>query len=211
MTETTRTLSEMVLVLASGLGLGLAVNAASSDGLDLQRDYFPTAAPEVAVAEASPPAEHPEDAPTVDSPLDPAVLERLAAKGLSAVTFAETRALYEDPMYAYEAYVFIDARDDDHYGIGHIPGAHQFDHFRAERFQETMMQIIPTAMNIVVYCNGGDCEDSESAALFLLGLGADPGHLAVFTGGITEWKSRGMPVERGARNSGDLLEDGDKP
>ena len=46
-------------------------------------------------------------------------------------------------MYAYEAYVFIDARDDDHYSQGHIPGAHQFDHYRADRYQEAMLQIIP--------------------------------------------------------------------
>ena len=54
-------------------------------------------------------------------------------------------------------------------------------------------------MEIVVYCNGGDCEDSESAALFLLGLGADPERIRVFTGGITEWTERGMPLEQGSQ------------
>lgn len=226
MTPIARTFTEMVLVLASGIGIGLVVNESSPDGLDLQRDYFPKAAvssqpaattgqssaesaapPPTGLTGQEPATADPAPGPATDeAPLDPAVLERLASKGLRAATFAETRALYEDPMYAYEAYVFIDARDDDHYGEGHIPGAYQFDHFRADRYQEQMMQIIPTAMSIVVYCNGGDCEDSESAALFLLGLGADPSQLAVYTGGITQWRDQHMPVELGARNSGDLEE-----
>jgi rhodanese-related sulfurtransferase len=201
----------MGLVLATGLGIGLVVNAASENGLELGRDYFPSAVSTQPKTQESVPS--PEDRESVtpsvvpETPIDSQLLERLASKGLRAVTFEEVVQRFEDPMYSYEAYVFIDARDDDHYAQGHIPGAHQFDHYRADRFQEAMLQLIPTSMDIVVYCNGGDCEDSESAALFLLGLGADPTRVAVFTGGITEWTERGMPVERGAMNSGDI-EDG---
>ncbi len=246
-----RLLVETGLVLVTGLALGLASNALSSDGLELGRDYFPkgaaTARPvsdpvaepvpepvpepgsesaaepvsDSAAGDPTPPDASPAPPPATDgltgaappdvgSPpddaVDPAVVERLAAKGLRAATFSEVRALHEDPMYAYEAYVFIDARDDDHYADGHIPGARQFDHFHPERHQEALLQVLPTAMEIIVYCNGGDCEDSESAALFLMGMGADPQRLRVYAGGITEWRARGMPVERGARNSGDLEE-----
>ena len=137
--------------------------------------------------------------------LAPAVVARLAAKGLTPVTHDEAVQLWQDPMYAYEAYIFIDARDDSHYTAGHIPSAYQFDHFRAERFQDQMLQLLPTAMEVVVYCNGGDCEDSESAALFLIGLGADPAHLRIYTGGIAEWQAAGLPVETGERLSGVIV------
>ncbi len=225
----TRTLSEMLLVLAAGLLLGLTVNAFSSQGLDLGRDYFPSgvagssatgsseqdqdAAPPAAAdpiqespvteGEAESPApEDAQDTSPESAPLSADVQQRLAEKGLRGINHSEAHALWQDPMYEYEAYAFIDARDDDHYAAGHIPGAYQFDHFRAERFQEQMLMLLPTSMKVVVYCNGGDCEDSESAALFLLALGANPDTLSVYTGGIAEWEEQGLPVETGARNSG---------
>ena len=204
MSPTLRSVFEMTLVLGTGLGVGLIMNAVSENGLDLQQDYFPGGTSRTASPAEVPPT--PESDSSAAGSIDPELLNRLASKGLTAATFEEVVERFEDPMYAYEAYVFIDARDDDHYSQGHIPGAHQFDHYRADRYQEAMLQIIPTSMEIVVYCNGGDCEDSESAALFLLGLGADPERIRVFTGGITEWTGRGMPLEQGARNSGVMLD-----
>jgi rhodanese-related sulfurtransferase len=58
----------------------------------------------------------------------------------------------------------------------------------------------------VVYCNGGECEDSEFAAIMLRDAGVPREMLFVFAGGIVEWKAAGLPVETGPRGSGQLLQ-----
>ena len=60
------------------------------------------------------------------------------------------------------------------------------------------------ATKIVVYCSGGNCEDSEFAALTLKEAGAPLDRIAVYAGGITDWTAKGLPIEVGARNSGNL-------
>ena len=60
------------------------------------------------------------------------------------------------------------------------------------------------AGQVVDYCTGGDCEDSEFAALTLSNAGVPKKKLFVFGGGMTEWATNGLPVEVGKRKSGNL-------
>jgi len=157
--------------------------------------------------EARAPATGSETPPASTTPadeLDGAVVERLRSKGLQALGLAEAEAWWRDPLTTYEAYLFVDARDDAHYAEGHIPGAWAFDPFRPELHLQELLPLLPSSERIVVYCNGGACEDSENAALTLLAYGADPSHVWVFAGGITAWRAAGLPIERGARGSGEL-------
>ena len=104
--------------------------------------------------------------------------------------------------------MFIDARDDKHYSEGHIPGAWQFNHYRAENY---LAEVVPVCMNaeqIIVYCAGGDCEDSESAAIMLRDASVPGEKLHVYAGGYNEWLKLEAPVETGARRSGQLLKRG---
>ena len=101
--------------------------------------------------------------------------------------------------------IFIDARDDHHYASGHIPGAWQFHHYRAENYLPAVLPVCLTALQVVVYCTGGDCEDSEFAAIMLREAGVPRDALSVYAGGITEWTANGLPVETGTRRSGELL------
>ena len=55
-----------------------------------------------------------------------------------------------------------------------------------------------------MYCHGGDCEDSEFAAIMLKDNGIAKEKLFVYGGGITEWTDHGLPVEIGSHNSGRL-------
>ena len=65
------------------------------------------------------------------------------------------------------------------------------------------MQVCLTAQQIVFYCNGGDCDDSEHAAIMLRdSIGMPKEKVFVYGGGIAEWTSNGLPIEVGARNSG---------
>ncbi|MHC5210564.1 MAG: rhodanese-like domain-containing protein [Planctomycetota bacterium] len=221
-------LLEASLVVAAGLALGWAGNELSPRGLRVDRDYFPRA-PTTAVMNAvapegprSDPAGDPAgDAaapapPATDTTGDPAApatdvagdpgqqkaVERLQARGLVPFHFDEARATFEDDMYAAGAYLFLDARSEEEHALGHIPGAYVFDHYHIERYLNEIMALAPSSMRMVVYCSGGDCEDSEFAAATLAELLPDPGVLRVYVGGMTEWEQRDMPIETGPRGSG---------
>jgi len=140
-----------------------------------------------------------------EDPFAPAdVLQRLAARGLQPMTFEEARATFEDPMYELGAFAFVDARQPRPYAEGHIPGAWLFDRYRPDGYLADMQTLIATSQRLVVYCNGGQCDDSEFAAEFLRQFGARPDQLFVFVGGMEQWRHEDMPVETGARGSGDL-------
>ena len=100
--------------------------------------------------------------------------------------------------------MFIDARDDVNYSVGHIPGAYQFDPYHLEKYRATVIPICQAAEQVVVYCTGGDCEDSEFAAIALRDSGIANQKLFVFAGGITEWTDNQLPVEIDVRKSGRL-------
>lgn len=116
--------------------------------------------------------------------------------------------LYEDPNYQNGLYVFVDARIDDLYEEGHIPGAYHYNHFRKSRDLDTILAVCAGATKIVVYCEGGMCEDSEMAAEDLVMNGVDYTILSIYGVGFQGWRSQGLPIERGARNSGEIIEGG---
>ena len=129
---------------------------------------------------------------------------RLKEKGLQPIDGREAEQLFRDPLRELESIVFIDARDDRHYAEGHIPGAFQFDRYYPEKHLPAVLSTCLNATKIVVYCSGGNCEDSEFAALTLKDAGAPLDRIAVYAGGIADWAAKGLPIELGVRNSGNL-------
>jgi rhodanese-related sulfurtransferase len=219
MKELKRLPLEAMLVLAVGVGIGLAGNRLNSDGLTLSRDYFPRTAP---VAPTQPPPSPTNGdgdgrmlngatpgarnavAPTPDAG-ESITIQRLHQHGLQIISDADVFAAFEDPSRAEGLIVFIDARNDHLYAEGHIPGAYQFDHYYMERYLDQVLPAIFVAEKVIVYCGGGDCEDSEFASVELLRQGADNTRLFVYPGGLAEWKRNGRPVEKGARDSGFIV------
>ena len=111
--------------------------------------------------------------------------------------------LFHDPRREQDGVIFIDARDDEHYRAGHVPGAYHFDRFRPEQYLTNVLQACLVAQQMVFYCNGGDCDDSEHAAIMLRdSIGIPKEKVFVYGGGLTEWITNGLPVELGLRNSG---------
>jgi rhodanese-related sulfurtransferase len=195
---------EALLVAALGLLLALAANALSPRGLRLSRNYFPDAGtPQPAVSSATGSVVTAATSISADAPN--AAVQRLRQRGLQLVSSNEVVELFRDPRYEQGLVVFIDARENEHYTAGHIPGAWQFHHYRAENYLPTVLPVCLTALQVVVYCSGGDCEDSEFAAVMLRDAGVPRDVLFVYAGGITEWTANGLPVETGARRSGELL------
>jgi rhodanese-related sulfurtransferase len=196
---------EGLLVALFGVAFAFAANVISPRGLVLRRDYFPGASPSSAPSVTATSLAQSVAVAGTNAPSPSKLLAaRLEAKGLQVVVSNQVAQLFRDPRYAQGLVVFVDARDDQHYHAGHIPGAWQFDHYRAENYLASVLPLCQVANQIVVYCNGGDCEDSEFAALTLNGAGIPKEKLFVYGGGMTEWIASGLPVELGVRLSGNL-------
>jgi rhodanese-related sulfurtransferase len=198
---------EALLVIVVGLGLSLAANAISSRGLVLSRDYFPGQTKAVPVAPKPAPVVKP--APVAPSPVstnEPSEAElltqRLRDKGLQELKRVQAEKLFHDPRARDQRIVFIDARDEDHYKDGHIPGAFALDPYYPDRQLETVLPVCVEAEQVVVYCTGGDCEDSDTDAILLRDAGVPNQRIFVYGGGFTEWSDFHLPLETGARNSG---------
>ena len=189
--------SETAIVLTAGVLLALLANRLSPHGLQLGRDYFPKS------AKAPGPAAQPDpDRPArVVAGIPAAVAARLQERGLQPIAHEEVTRLWRAPDYG-KGIVFVDARDDGHYRAGHIPGAYQFNSYEMEKYFPTILPVCLGATQVVVYCNGGDCEDSEFAAITLGQAGVPLSRLAVYTGGMSEWAGDRLPLELDDRNSG---------
>jgi rhodanese-related sulfurtransferase len=194
-------LAEALLVVALGAGLGLAANALSPRGLSLTRNYFPD------TPSSAPPASRSAGVAVTPSTPDPAPAAVAAPprtkRGLPLVDHARVTALFRDPRHAQGLILFVDARNEEAYRQGHIPGAHLLDHYHLERHLADLVAPAHLAQEIVVYCNGGECEDSDLAAHDLIQLGVPPAKIVVYAGGIADWKARREPLEVGARGSGE--------
>ena len=121
------------------------------------------------------------------------------AHGLLAIGYQQALKIYQDPMYLDGLCIFVDARSDAAYGEGHIPGAYQLDHYHLERYLPEVLPAAQRADRIVLYCEGGDCEDSIFAANDLLEQDIEYDHLLIYEGGIEEWERNGAPLELGGR------------
>jgi rhodanese-related sulfurtransferase len=198
---------EAAVVLVAGMVLALLANALSPQGLKLSRNYFPDgtyASSALPVGEVSEPF-------GTDSVAEPATADdlsvverRLRQRGLEGIELSEVQVLVQDPRYEMELVILVDARAARPYQEGHVPGAYSFDHYRPEA---TLAELLPVALmaeQVIVYCGGGDCEDSEFAAIFLRDAGVPGDRLRVYTGGLQEWRQAELPVELGQRGSGIL-------
>ena len=192
---------EAAIVVIVGLGIGLAANALSPRGLALSRNYFPGGTNQAPAAPAQVQAV-PAPAETNEPPESAQISERLRGKGLQELKLSQVEILFHDPRSQDGRIIFVDARNQDDYQEGHIPGAYELDPYHPEKEMGTVLPICQAAEKVVVYCTGGDCEDSDTAALLLQDAGVPDQKLFVYGGGFTEWEAAHLPVETGARNSG---------
>jgi rhodanese-related sulfurtransferase len=116
----------------------------------------------------------------------------------------QTQVLFHDPGVQDGRVVFVDARDEDHYQEGHIPGAYELDPYHPEKELGNVLNICQAAEKVIVYCTSRECEDGDTAAILLRDAGVPGGKLFLYGGGFTEWDTSHLPIETGARNSGIL-------
>jgi rhodanese-related sulfurtransferase len=194
-------LREALLVGVAGLLLAFAANALSPRGLKLTRNYSPGAA--LAGSRTSS-----NRAGTNQISSAQLLAQQFRAEGLQLADSNLVARLFAQPDREQGPVVFIDARDDEHYRAGHIPGAYQLDHYHPENYLPAVLPICQVAQSIVVYCKGGSCEDSEQTAIFLRDAGVPQERLYVYAGGFDEWMANRLPVETGQRDSGQLRDGG---
>jgi rhodanese-related sulfurtransferase len=189
-------------VVAAAAGFALAANALSPRGLKLARDYFPASASPVPVtAKIEPPAAI--NAATTNENSEAAeISRRIKDKGLQPIDRSQAERFFHDPRYQQGLVVFIDARDEAHYAAGHIPGAYELDRYHPEKDLAADLTPCKNADLVVVYCTGGDCEDAEYTALMLRDAGVPNQKIFVYGGGFEEWSDSHLPLESGARDSG---------
>jgi len=198
-----KVLQEGALIAVIGAALAFAANGLSPRGLELTIDHYPgdrVASPSKAAA-----TNLTNVAATItNSPLE-LLSARLRANGLQLAESNQVVQFFRDPRREADGVIFIDARDEEHYRAGHIPGAYHFDRFHPENYLTNVVPACQAAQDIVFYCNGGECDDSEHAAIMLRdSLGLPKEKVFVYGGGFTEWTNDGLPFELGARNSGEL-------
>jgi len=84
------------------------------------------------------------------------------------------------------AAVFVDARESFFFEEGHIPRAINLP---ASKITGKKLPALPAdpAANVIVYCSGGDCEDSGIVARALLAAGCQ--NVAILSGGWDAWSA----------------------
>jgi rhodanese-related sulfurtransferase len=111
------------------------------------------------------------------------------------ITYADVAALHAGGA------LFLDARRTNIYEQGHIPGARSFSVWESdvgdkvkglwEQRQDPKEQALP----IVIYCSGGDCEDSHMLSEKL--WGAQFSNIYVYKDGFPDWVAKGGKVRTG--------------
>ena len=89
--------------------------------------------------------------------------------------------------------LFVDARSQDNYEDGHLPGAVSLPVGQFDEQIESFLNQHSTDARIVTYCSGRTCEDSHNLAQFLSDVGYT--HVRVFIDGFPGWEAEGYPVE----------------
>ena len=98
--------------------------------------------------------------------------------------------------------LFLDARRTSVYEQGHIPGARSFSVWESDvdqkvnQLYEERADPREQALPIVIYCSGGDCEDSHMLAQKLWGVQFN--NVYVYKDGFPDWQKSGRTVKSGA-------------
>ena len=95
------------------------------------------------------------------------------------------------------AAIFLDAREPLDYVAGHIGNALNLPALAFEKHFGEVAPMLTPEIQVVVYCDGKECELSHRLANSLHQLGYTNVHMLFH--GWTTWKEAGLPTEQGER------------
>ena len=90
--------------------------------------------------------------------------------------------------------LFVDVRSRGSYAEGHIPGAVSLPVGELDVIGEAFVRDVERQQRIVTYCSGRLCQDSHTAAQWLLEKGFE--NVVVYIDGFPGWVENGYPVEK---------------
>ena len=160
-----KTFKEIIILVGISLALAMVVNALSPRGIALVGQWNTA---EAVIAEG----------PGGDAAGRPQEIDSVV---LAKYIFDKDEAL------------FVDARSQNDYDNGHIPGAVSLPVGRFEERIESFLNRYPAEQPIVTYCSGRTCEDSHNLAQFLSDVGFT--NVRVFIDGFPGWEAEGYPIE----------------
>lgn len=216
-----RLLAEAALLVLLALACAWAANAVA--GPQRHLSWFPKAVRAVPVAPAAPAAAvAPPAAPRATAPSQvpptarpgPPKLESSSARGPAAPPDPGAELLQrfppltdaplaeispEDARWLHSrGALFLDARRTSLWAEGHIRGAKVISVWEdglAEKVEQLAMFTRDLKAPVVVYCAGGDCQDSHLLAQKLWVAGFR--NLRIYTGGYPDWETRRGPIAKG--------------
>ncbi|MBI4914108.1 MAG: hypothetical protein HY823_15370 [Acidobacteria bacterium] len=93
---------------------------------------------------------------------------------------------------------FVDARRSAQFLLGHVPGSRSLPAWEEGLAEQAEALALGADLDlpVVIYCSGGDCQDSHLVAqkLWLAGFR----NLRIYVDGFPDWERRGLPVATGA-------------
>jgi rhodanese-related sulfurtransferase len=113
------------------------------------------------------------------------------------VSIEEASALLGQPLVT-----FVDARSNANYAAEHVPGAMNLPAEDAEGLLDMQSLPIPPDGEVITYCDGVSCEQSEYLGLLLRQRDVCQ-RVRVLEGGWQAWATSGAPTVRGDSRFGD--------
>lgn len=194
-----KTTIEFLILGVAGLMIAFTANSVrAKNSIKINKNYF-----DIGLTVKTPTSSTPEDENSaIDSdtlsvendPIQPAHLQH----PYQEITYDEVFELLNDPNTAMGLNVFVDARNDEQYNEGHIPGALQCDPYNVGLYIDNIIDYVAGAEKVVVYCGGGECEDSIFMCRELIEMDVPMEAIYLFVGGWKEWSDNGSPIETGS-------------
>lgn len=113
----------------------------------------------------------------------------LVAPVVDRISVTEAQALLGQAQVT-----FVDARPSHHYAVAHIPGAMNLPADTAEDLLDLQSLPIPPDGQVITYCEGGSCEQSEYLGMLLRERDVCQ-QVRVLDGGWQAWIAADAPTE----------------
>ncbi len=170
------------------------------------QDPAPAASPAVTSQTAATPVPSVSaQAPVKEEPPPPRIIEKPLSEKDLLVRFPPSKdhpyreIPPQDVAFLHQTGVlFLDARRSNVYEEGHIEGARSMPVWESD-ISDRVLAFVNEGRNqelpVVIYCSGGDCEDSHMLAERLFGAGFS--NLLIYREGFPDWMKRGGKAARG--------------
>ena len=124
------------------------------------------------------------------SPAGISLIQTDSASNSPDVTIVDLETVQK--IATLENVVVVDARSQEQYQAGHIPGAVCLPAYNSDDAVFSFMDNYPLTTTVITYCSGVLCHDSHVLADELGDVGYTD--VMIFAGGLEAWQERGLDI-----------------